>query len=618
MVTATTSTANTTAATTTSAKTAAAKIVSTLGAGSGVDVTTLASSLVDAEKAPRQAEINAKVTKAEGGISGYAAIKFVLGDVQTAFTNLKNQSSFNTLVPQISQPNAVSVTTTASATTGSHTISVTQLAQQQRSISADGVPGFDDPLAKVNSGNAFKLLLKSGINPTPTFVQTPAGSTPITSVNLTLKAMGKGDTVTVNGLTLTANKALSASEVGQMFENFNTTSAEVIAAGGISASSQNNATLANFGTFSGTFATGYSTGGNNNGVLRLTSTANNAAQLAAPVATQFSNTIAIAASASTPAGIAAAINTSNLGISAQLISTGNAATPYKIMITGASGANNAFSLTSLTAGGGAVSGVNFTTKLQSAEDAALNVNGMAITSSTNRITDAIPGTTLELFTTTNGAANLDFSRDTSTVKTKIQTLVTAFNDANSMLTVVSDPKSTVAEYGASLVGNNIVSTVRSQMRSLITTDSNSPSGGLAALRDIGLSINRSGTLELDAAKLDNAMLTKFDNVVTLLTSNQEKLSATSALPAGAAGEAVKKLTNLLDIGGAITTQSNNLTKKITDYQKELAALDTRMTALLTRYNKQFASMESIVGQSKSLQTSLKSTFEGMMSAYTNK
>jgi flagellar hook-associated protein 2 len=413
-------------------------------------------------------------------------------------------------------------------------------------------------------------------------------------------------------MTMTANKALSASEVGQMFENFNTS------AGSISASSQNNTTLANFGTFSGTFAAGYSSGANNSGVLTLTSTANNAAELAAPVATQFTNTIAIAASATTPAGIAAAINTANLGISAQLVSTGNAETPYKIMINGTSGATNEFSLTSLTTGGTAVSGVNFTSKLQSAENAELNVNGMAITSSTNRITDAIAGTTLELFSTTTGAANLDFSRDTSSVKTKIQALVTAFNDANSMLTVVSDPKSTVAEYGASLVGNNIVSTVRSQMRAMITTDSTSPSGGLAAFRDLGLSINRSGTLELDATKLDSAMLTKFDNVVTLLTSNQEKLSATSALPAGAAGEAVKKLTNLLDATGAITSQSTNLTKKITDYQKELTALDTKMTALLTRYNKQFASMETIVGQSKSLQTSLKSTFEGMMAAYTNK
>jgi flagellar capping protein FliD len=85
-----------------------------------------------------------------------------------------------------------------------------------------------------------------------------------------------------------------------------------------------------------------------------------------------------------------------------------------------------------------------------------------------------------------------------------------------------------------------------------------------------------------------------------------------------AGEAVKKLTNLLDANAPLTTQSSNLTTKISAYKKQLADLDTRMTALLARYNKQFASMESIVGQSKSLQTSLKSTFEGMMAAYTNK
>lgn len=596
--------------------------ITALGAGSGVDVKSLAQSLVDAEKTPRKTLIDNKIKKSESGVSGYAALKYVLNDLKTAFTSLKDQSSFNTVVPRVSQASAISVTTTATASAGSHTVTVTNLAKPQRTIS-DG-NGFETPLTQLNSGTAFNLVLKKGIDPTPSKVfnlgnpdVNGVGGSKSTST-LTLKAMNKGDSLTINGLTLTANKALTASEVGQMFENFNTTSADVIAAGGISASSQNNDALANFGTFSGTFAAGYSTGANNNGVLTLTSTNNNAAELAAPVATQFANNIAISSTSTTPAGIAAAINTANLGISAQLVSTGNSATPYKIMITGTSGANNAFSLTSQTAGGVAVTGLSFASKLQTAEDASLNVDGMAITSSSNRITDAIAGTTLELFSTTNGAANLDFSRDTSTVKTKIQALVTAFNDANSMLTVVSDPKSTVAEYGASLVGNNIVGIVRSQMRSLITTDSTSPSGGLSALRDIGLSINRSGTLELDTAKLDSAMLNKFDNVVTLLTANQEKLTPTSALPAGAAGEAVKKLTNLLDVNGAITTQSNNLTTKIAAYQKELTDLDTRMTALLTRYNKQFASMESIVGQSKSLQTSLKSTFEGMMAAYTNK
>jgi flagellar hook-associated protein 2 len=619
MVTATTSTTSTDS-TTSSAKAAASKIVSTLGAGSGVDVTTLASSLVAAEKAPRQAEIDAKVAKAEGGISGYAAIKYVLGDLQTAFTNLKNQSSFNTLVPQISQPNAVSVTTTASATTGSHTVSVTRLAQQQRSISADNVPGFATPLSQVNGGEAFSLVLKNSIDPTPTKVFTQGTDSTRSTITLTFKAMSKGDTVTVNGMTLTANKSLSATEVGELFDQLDTTTAASVAAGGVEASAINSTALATYGTFSGKFATGYSSGLNSNGVVTLTSTANNAADLAAPTGTQFSNTIAVAANASTPAGIVAAINSASLGVTAQLINTGNIATPYRIMVTGASGGSNAFSLTSLKSGGGEVTSVSFDKTLLAAQDAVFNVDGMDMTSSKNAVTDAIAGVTLNLtgITTPNVPANLVFSRDTSTISTKLDALVTAYNDANTMLGVVSDPKSTVETYGATLVGNNIVSTVRNQMRQLISNNSSTPGGGLTALRDIGFTLNQTGVLSIDKTKLDSALKNNFENVVTLVTGNRENQSKFSVLPSGVAGEAVKKLTALLDTTAPLTTQSTNLTTKISSYKKQLADLDTRMTSLLARYNKQFAAMESMVGESKSLQTSLKSTFDGMMSAYSSK
>jgi flagellar hook-associated protein 2 len=595
---------------------ASTDIISSLGAGSGVDVKSLANSLVEAEKAPRKAAIEAKIKKTEGGVSGYAAIKFVLNDLKTAFSNIKDQSAFNAVVPRVSQASAIGVTATASASTGSHSVTVSNLAKPQRSVS--NAAGFASPMTELNGGNTFNLILKKGVDPTPTKAFTagtadvggaqPVTGTPSTSV-LTFKAMNKSDTITVNGLTLTANKALTATEVGEMFAG--TTS-------GKTADQINNNTLALFGTFSGTFTAGYTAGTNNNGAVTLTSTSNGATDIATPTATQPESSIAISKDASTPAGMVAAINAANQGISAQLVNTGNASAPFRIMLTGTTGASNAFSLSSRGTDGNAVANVDFATRLQSAEDAVLNVNGMAMTSSTNRITDAIAGTTLDLFTTTTGAANLDFSRDTSTVKTKIQALVTAFNDANSMLNVVSDPKSTVETYGATLAGNSIVNSVRNQMRSMITSDSSSPSGGLTALRDLGLSISKTGELELDSTKLDNALQYKFDNVVTLLTSNREKQSSFSVLPSGSAGEAVKKLTALLDTSSALTTQSANLTTKITSYNKEMAALDTRMAGILARYKKQFATMESMVGQSKSLQTNLKSTFDGMMSVYTNK
>ena len=127
----------------------------------------------------------------------------------------------------------------------------------------------------------------------------------------------------------------------------------------------------------------------------------------------------------------------------------------------------------------------------------LNVNGVDIVSATNKVEGAITGTSLDLYATTTVGqpASLDFLRDPSAVKTKIQGLVTAFNDATSMLGVVSDPKSSVETYGATLVGNSAVGTVRSQMRSMITTSIETTSGQPSALRDLGMSISAKGVLD---------------------------------------------------------------------------------------------------------------------------
>ncbi|MEI7496821.1 MAG: flagellar filament capping protein FliD, partial [Betaproteobacteria bacterium] len=349
------------------------------------------------------------------------------------------------------------------------------------------------------------------------------------------------------------------------------------------------------------------------------------------------------------------------------------------------------------------------------------VDGVDIISASNKVEGAITGTTLDLYALTPASetASVDFLRDTSGIKPKIEALVKAFNDATSMLGVVSDPKSSVETYGATLVGSSVVGSVRSQMRSLITTSVTTPASqpnsitvpaaqinlnlpvtlgstsgvatriapadasvgfadkqslvnainnvststkvaanldvngnlvltnsagtegndisvsgvepnslGIAtgiyksrvpnALRDIGLSISAQGVLELDSKKLDSMLQANFEGVVTLLTGNQENLSKYSDAPGGVANSAVKKLTAMMDANSALTTQSTNLTKKISAYKLDLDKLETRMTELLARYNKQFSAMESMVGQIKSTKEGLTSTFAGMMASYTNK
>jgi len=78
------------------------------------------------------------------------------------------------------------------------------------------------------------------------------------------------------------------------------------------------------------------------------------------------------------------------------------------------------------------------------------------------------------------------------------------------------------------------------------------------------------------------------------------------------------LTSLLSSTGPIATKSANATTQNSKYQDDLTALQTRMDALLKRYQTQFAAMNSFVGNVNSQKTSLKSSFDGMMAMYTNK
>jgi flagellar hook-associated protein 2 len=131
-------------------------------------------------------------------------------------------------------------------------------------------------------------------------------------------------------------------------------------------------------------------------------------------------------------------------------------------------------------------------------------------------------------------------------------------------------------------------------------------------------LDQTGVLSLDSAKLDSALSTGVDDIAKMFTGGYNKLSTFAKLPAGIAGDAVKKLTDLLAPTGALLTKSDNANKENTSYQTQLAKLQTRMDALLARYQKQFAAMDSMVGSINSQKTSLKSTFDGMMATYTNK
>lgn len=335
--------------------------------------------------------------------------------------------------------------------------------------------------------------------------------------------------------------------------------------------------------------------------------------LSLTVGTQSPTNIPVTAAQSTPTGVVNAINAANLGLTARLVNTGDPSAPFTLVVTGQTGSANAFTLSSDIAAG--QTDIDFSRSLQSAADASLRIDGLSITRKSNLIEDALPGVQLKLNALTTGVASLGVTRDTSSLQTKLSELVTAYNDFDSILNVTADPKSEVEGYGASLVGDSLVSSLRAQVRSIFTGNSSTPGTNIKALRDLGISITSEGKMELSASKLSDALLNHYDDAVKMLSDNRETPTMLASWNSGLAGDAVKKLQALVSSTSHLSTQSRNSQAEIEKYKTDLSALDKRMTRLLDRYQQQFGAMEALVGQTNSLKTSLKSSFEAMTAQY---
>ena len=579
-----------------------------LGSGSGIDTASLAQSLVDAEKAPRADAINKNIKKNEAIVSGYAAVKYALNAVKTAFDDLKDVSDFSAVKATSNQTDIFSVSTTTSTQPGSHSVLVTQLAQEQRSASTQSFTSA----SQVITTQPLSLYLNGSNAPSISVTTaTPAGV--VEAINKSGKGLSAQLVNTGNGYKITVTSAsgnsnafvLSSDALGLDFGAISLNRPQ------INQSSQ-------------TFAAG------------------DTAMAAAPINVTLNGDAAnpIVVDPPTPDGFVAAFNSS-----AVAQAKGITANYYggKLTVTSPSGSANAFSL--LTDNGEALAFVQkqsakdlcMTKPLQEAKDAALQVNGLPITSTSNSVSDVIPGVTLNLTgtnaTSVNGfvkatgtVASLSLANDTSVVKAKLSALVTAYNDASDLLSQVTNPKSSLATYGGTLVGNSSVRALRDQLRKLVTDDSSTAGGSsgtgpartLSALRDIGIEVDKAGKLTTNSVKIDLALNFKFADTVTLLSGNQENQTSFDKTASGLAGDASKSLEKMLGTSGTPTIETTNATQRITKYQDDLTALDDRMTMILARYQKQFAAMDNMVGQTKNTQTGLTSTFAGMMAMYTNK
>ena len=303
------------------------------------------------------------------------------------------------------------------------------------------------------------------------------------------------------------------------------------------------------------------------------------------------HTISIEDGLDTPSGIAAAINASGTGFTATLVDTDTDGVNYRLVIQGPSGEDNAFTVSSTPSLGFHDSGNQLTT----AANAQFTIDGIDIERASNTVSDAISGITLNLNAVASGVA-LQVVSDTSTLKTKLQDLVSVYNDMQIALTELGDPDSDEEEVGGALSNDlSLLRAVRDTIYDAISTASSTPSGDVNSLTDLGIELTRTGTLSFNESTYDAVALDNFSDIVTMLSAGTTNQSAYSSDEQGLAFDSMETLDTLMDAyDGIFAIRESSAEDKLTDYEDRLAKIEMRMEMVYQSYVRQFSAMESLI------------------------
>ncbi len=300
------------------------------------------------------------------------------------------------------------------------------------------------------------------------------------------------------------------------------------------------------------------------------STALAAGTLTIQIGTNAAQTITVDSSDNTLDGLAQAINNSNIGVSASVI---NDATGSRLAIESeTSGAPGNLTITSSA-------GLPTFTQAVAGTNASLTVDGIPISSTTNTVTGAINGVTLNLSAASpNTATTITLGPDVTGQSTAINNYVSAYNKVIGDINTQEAVDASTGSAGP-LASDSTVSLTQSLVLAS-TSYAMSNNGAISELSDLGITMNNDGTLSVNSTTLQSALQSDPAAVQSFFDSTASGSWGTNVTNA---------LTTLADpVTGALTTDANGLTQsqstitqEISDFQNQI---DTQQTQLTSEYD----------------------------------
>ena len=249
-----------------------------------------------------------------------------------------------------------------------------------------------------------------------------------------------------------------------------------------------------------------------------------------------------------------------------------------------------------------------------AVDAKFTVDGLALTSKSNKVDAAISGLTLNLVAGGDVTTTVTVGPNSDGLKKSIQAFVDAYNQVVTSVNALTKPsldddgKPTIA---AALTGDPLARGILASIRQpLVTTGAGDK---LTVLSQLGITTNqKTGALDFDSTKFTTAMDTQ------KLGGEVQKLFLGDPTATGDAAKGL--LTRMNDAitpytvtgsEGILDARSTNLAKAKSNLANQQAALDRRIETLTAVLTKKYNDMDSLVGKLKATASNITSMFEAM-------
>ena len=240
-----------------------------------------------------------------------------------------------------------------------------------------------------------------------------------------------------------------------------------------------------------------------------------------------SKTVTIDGTNNTLAGLRDAINEADIGVSAAIVNQGSA---YRLLLSSdASGAENSLEISVTDSGDSnntdanglsrlafnASAGTSNAYQTTAGADAAFTINGLSVSSTTNTVTSAVDGLTINLLATTTAPATIAVSDNAAGVKIAIGSFVKGYND---FMTKVDNLTAFDATSGVKgpLLGDFTTRTITGQLRKTLSAAAAGYVGAYSRMAEIGVALSSKGKLTVDDTVLSSALKNNFDDVAAVL------------------------------------------------------------------------------------------------------